>query len=210
MFYSGVFYCPRIFLTHKFRCLFSLILLFFILVLLHLQRSYQTDLPRISSNLIYQQKILVPVSIKDLYGYKVVCSDRNKNNFIQQLINKCQIDFQGHFNLTLHPPEDFQIDSLATNRYLQQWQTIDSSCSILNNETIAIVIPYRDRKENLRNLLFNLIQLLQRQKITNYQIFIVEQQTTGAFNKGRLLNIAFEYLRKTYRPTCVIFHGKFK
>ena len=210
MYRFGVFHCLRIFMTNRFRFISSFILLLFLLVFfLRFHRSLPTNSLRKSRNLLNQQKILVPVSIKDLYDYQVVCSDTNRDDSIRQLTDNCQINFQGHLNVTLHPPDDFQIDSLSTNKYLQQWQTIDSSCSLHSNETIAIVIPYRDRRKNLRNLLFSLIPLLQRQKISRYQIFIVEQETTGAFNKGRLLNIAFKYLRNTYRSTCVIFHGKF-
>ncbi|CAF3383009.1 unnamed protein product [Rotaria sp. Silwood1] len=61
-------------------------------------------------------------------------------------------------------------------------------------------------KKNLKTLLYNLLPFLQRQKIFHYKIFIIEQQTLGAFNKGRLYNIAFYHLMKTYKPTCVIFH----
>ena len=79
---------------------------------------------------------------------------------------------------------------------------------MLKNETLAIIIPYRDREENLRNLLFNLVPFLNRQRISNYKIFLVEQAALGPFNKGRLYNVAFSHLMNTYKPTCVIFHGK--
>jgi hypothetical protein len=149
--------------------------------------------------------------MKRLYDYRVVCSNNNdvayQNDSINQLLKTCQINFNGNLKINLHPPDDFQIRSLSTKKYVKSWQ-INHPCSLYQNETIAIVISYRDREKNLQILLYNLIPLLQRQKILNYKIFIIEQKTSGAFNKGRLYNIAFNHLMKTYQPTCVIFHGE--
>lgn len=208
MYRYGVFYSSRFFLNNRIRLFSGLIFLLLFIFFVHFRTPLLTDSSPKLSNLLDHQKILVPVSIKHLYDYQVMCPDKNTVDFIPQLTQTCQIDFRGHTNVTLQPPEDFQLDSLATNPYLKQWQT-SQSCSFDQNETLAIIIPYRDRKENLRRLLYNLIPFLQRQKISNYRIYVIEQQTTGAFNKGRLLNIAFEYLRRTSRSTCVIFHGKF-
>ena len=205
----GFFYSPRFLLNNKIRLFSSVIFFLLLIFLIRFRTPLPTNSPHKLLNLLDHQKILVPVSIKHLYDYQVVCPDKNNADLIPQLNQTCQIHFQGHINVTLSPPDDFQIDSLSTNTYLKRWQTTNA-CSLHQNETLAIVIPYRDRKENLRNILYNLILLLQRQKISNYRIFVIEQQTTGAFNKGRLLNIAFEHLRKTSRPTCVIFHGRFQ
>jgi len=162
-------------------------------------------------DLLARQKILVPVNINRLYEYRVVCSNKNdivyRNDSINQLLKICQINFNGSLKINLHPPNDFHIRSLSTTKYVKLWQT-SHPCSLYQNETIAIVISYRDREKNLQILLYNLIPLLQRQKIFNYKIFIIEQKTLGAFNKGRLYNIAFNHLMKTYQPTCVIFHGE--
>ncbi|CAF1079260.1 unnamed protein product [Adineta steineri] len=162
-----------------------------------------------SSNLLIQQKILVPVHISRLYDYQVVCTGKdgiiNRNDLISQLSKTCQIKVNGTLNMNLNPPDDFQIRSSSSLKYVKLWQ-VTNVCTLFQNETIAIIIPYRDREKNLQNLLYNLIPLLQRQSILNYKIFISEQQTLGAFNKGRLNNIAFHYIMKTYKPTCVIFH----
>jgi hypothetical protein len=164
------------------------------------------------SNFIERRLILVPLHIDRLYEQRVLCSGVraivNRTDLFKQLSNECQIDFNRTLPIDLHPPDDFQIRSNSTMKYQRQW-TINESCSILTNETVAIVISYRDRYENLRTLLFNLIPLLTEQKISNYRIFLIEQQTSDGFNKGRLYNIAFTYLMKTYKPSCIIFHGKY-
>jgi len=162
-------------------------------------------------DLINTEKILIPVNVNRLYDYRILCSDNNGTLNQKDLINKlskiCQVNLNGSLKINLNPPNDFQIHSSSTSNYVKLWQT-KSLCSLYENETIAIIISYRDRKINLRNLLFNLIPLLQRQNIINYKIFIIEQLTLGAFNKGRLYNIAFSHIMKIYKPTCVIFHGK--
>lgn len=177
--------------------------------------DYRTN-HEISSNilqrhyLLTKQKILVPVSIKHLYDYRVVCNGKRGNldrtNLINQLSKTCRINLSKKANISLSVPDNFEIRSLKSSIYAKSWQT-NTSCSLYNNETVAIIMTYRDRKENLRTLLYNLIPLLQRQKINKYKIFIVEQQAIGAFNKGRLYNIGFEHVMKTYKPNCIIFHG---
>lgn len=215
-----IFYRSRIFTKNKFRLssIFIFILLFIILIIrTYFYQNLYLFNPSIAYNqhseLLNKQKILLPVTIKKLYDYRVVCSHNNgtidRKNLLKQLSKTCHINLNGSLKLNLNPPDDFQIRLSTSSKYLKLWQT-NTSCSLYGNETIAIIISYRDRKKNLEDLLYNLIPFLQRQHIRKYKIFIIEQQTTGAFNKGRLYNIAFHHLMKTYKPTCVIFHGKLK
>ncbi|CAF1215284.1 unnamed protein product [Adineta ricciae] len=161
------------------------------------------------SYLIEKEKVLVPVNIWRLFDHQVVCQDQqgvlDRTELINQISKTCNIQLNGTISIDLHPPIDFQVRSPSTSKYAQLWQTT-KKCSLYENETVAIVIPYRDRENNLRNLLYNLVPFLNRQSIVNYKIFIVEQQALGAFNKARLNNFAFHHLMKTYKPTCVIFH----
>jgi hypothetical protein len=215
-----IFYYLRTFTNRKFRFLsififFASIFLLIISVIrtpIH-QNSYLFDdsiYYKKPLDLLTKKKILVPVNINRLYDYRVVCSDNNgtinRTDLINQLSKTCKINLNGSLKINLNPPNDFQIRSSLTSKYVKLWNTT-KICSIYQNEVTAIIIPYRDREKNLQNLLYNLIPLLQRQNILNYKIFIIEQQTSGAFNKGRLYNIAFYHLMKTYKPTCVIFHG---
>ena len=72
---------------------------------------------------------------------------------------------------------------------------------------IAIIIPYKNRADNLNTWLFNMHPFLQRQEIS-YTIFVVEQINDQLFNKGILMNSAFiEIFNKSkHNFECLIFH----
>lgn len=57
---------------------------------------------------------------------------------------------------------------------------------------LTVVIPYRDREQHLRQLLPVLQDQLRRQRL-NYRILVVEQESGGKFNRGRLLNAGMHY-----------------
>lgn len=83
---------------------------------------------------------------------------------------------------------------------------------------VAIIIPYKDRADNLNSFLFNMHMFLQKQEL-EYQIFVVEQINDDLFNKGILMNSCFLEIYKAhygsnvtikyfddYPFDCVIFH----
>jgi len=70
---------------------------------------------------------------------------------------------------------------------------------------VAIVVPYRNREQQLPIFLKNLHPFLMKQQI-DYGIFIVEQFGTGELNRGKLKNVGFVEARKMYDWDCVIFH----
>ena len=55
---------------------------------------------------------------------------------------------------------------------------------------VAIIIPYKDRQNNLNYFLNHMHPFLQRQEL-EYQIFVVEQVNNQLFNKGILMNSGF-------------------
>lgn len=55
---------------------------------------------------------------------------------------------------------------------------------------VAIIIPYRDRLDNLKIFLNNMHRYLTRQKI-NYGIYVIEPVRNITFNRGLLMNIGF-------------------
>jgi hypothetical protein len=72
----------------------------------------------------------------------------------------------------------------------------------------AIIITFLKRDKNLIELLLNLHSFLQRQFI-HYKIFVAEQfNSNEPFNKGRLYNIAFKYIKSKYKNNvnCFILH----
>lgn len=72
-------------------------------------------------------------------------------------------------------------------------------------DRVAIVVPYRDRKQHLPILLKNLHPFLMKQQI-DYGIFLVEQSPDGSFNRAKLMNIGFVEALKIYDWDCFIFH----
>ncbi|KAK0419169.1 hypothetical protein QR680_013991 [Steinernema hermaphroditum] len=69
---------------------------------------------------------------------------------------------------------------------------------------IAIVIPFRDRHENLMTFLPVLISVLQRQNL-DFRFVLAEQLGTEVFNKGRVMNAGFIAAEKL-GVDCVFFH----
>lgn len=70
---------------------------------------------------------------------------------------------------------------------------------------VAIIIPYRNRYEHLVTFLYNLHPVLLRQQI-DYQIFVVEQEGTGQFNRAMLMNVGSVEALKERQFDCFIFH----
>ncbi|XP_043274638.1 beta-1,4-N-acetylgalactosaminyltransferase bre-4-like [Venturia canescens] len=70
---------------------------------------------------------------------------------------------------------------------------------------VAIVIPFRNRPEHLQTLVYNLHPILLRQQI-DYQIFVVEQEGTGQFNRAMLMNVGYVEALKERMFDCFIFH----
>ncbi|KAL7287863.1 hypothetical protein TKK_0017928 [Trichogramma kaykai] len=70
---------------------------------------------------------------------------------------------------------------------------------------VAIVVPFRDRFPHLMTLLYNLHPLLLRQQL-DYQIFVVEQEGTGQFNRAMLMNVGYVEALKERPFDCFVFH----
>ena len=82
---------------------------------------------------------------------------------------------------------------------------------------VAIIIPYKNRLDNLNHFLNHMHPFLQRQEL-EYQIFVVEQANDQLFNKGILMNAGFLEIMSldslkltdlsafTFQFDCVIFH----
>jgi len=72
-------------------------------------------------------------------------------------------------------------------------------------DRVAVVVPFRDRKQHLPILLKNLHPFLMKQQI-DYGIFIVEQSSDGNFNRAKLMNVGFVEALKLYEWDCFVFH----
>ncbi|CAN7938022.1 unnamed protein product, partial [Ixodes hexagonus] len=68
---------------------------------------------------------------------------------------------------------------------------------------VAILVPYRDRKEHLGVFLYNMHQMLPRQQI-DYCIFVIEQDRKGKFNRGKLFNVGYLESLALYDYDCLV------
>ncbi|XP_066462569.1 beta-1,4-galactosyltransferase 3-like isoform X2 [Eleutherodactylus coqui] len=78
-----------------------------------------------------------------------------------------------------------------------------TDCESTHNS--AIIIPYRNREQHLKYLLYYLHPFLQRQQL-NYGIYIITQSGDFTFNRGKLLNVGFKEAMKDEDWDCMLFH----
>lgn len=64
--------------------------------------------------------------------------------------------------------------------------------SFAADRRLAVIIPYRDREDHLRQLIPVLRRTLDAQGL-RYKVLIVEQAAGGLFNRGRLLNVGMHF-----------------
>jgi hypothetical protein len=67
----------------------------------------------------------------------------------------------------------------------------------MRNHKLAIVVPYRDRREHL-DIFLPHIQSFLKDKNIDYKIFVIEQSDDKPFNYGKLCNSAFHLLKDEY------------
>lgn len=75
------------------------------------------------------------------------------------------------------------------------------------NKRLAIIVPYRDRPQHLKEFLPHMANYFQRDKLDRYipvSIHIVEQGGTAAFNRGKILNCGYKLAREDADYVC--FH----
>ena len=71
-------------------------------------------------------------------------------------------------------------------------------------DRLGVIIPFRNRDEHLSKLLPELKNTLSDQGI-DYRIFIIDQSDDKEFNRGKLLNVGYEYAKK-HECTYLVFH----
>jgi hypothetical protein len=110
-----------------------------------------------------------------------------------------------NLNLT-HVPE-IEIEKFLENKNLSVkfgGQAAPKECQ--SRHKVAIVIPYRDRQENLELFLMNMHPFLAKQQL-DYGIYLVEPIANISFNRGLLMNIGFvESIKDADRWQCFVFH----
>jgi hypothetical protein len=72
------------------------------------------------------------------------------------------------------------------------------------NNKLGIVVPYRNRYEQLLIFKKSIISYLKNKDI-DFELIIVEQDNAKEFNRGKLLNVGFTYAKK-FKCNYVVFH----
>uniref|UniRef100_A0A1A7YSM1 Beta-1,4-galactosyltransferase n=1 Tax=Iconisemion striatum TaxID=60296 RepID=A0A1A7YSM1_9TELE len=72
-------------------------------------------------------------------------------------------------------------------------------------QSVAILIPHRNRERHLLYLLHHLHPFLQRQQL-HYAIYVIHQAGDATFNRAKLLNVGYLEALKDYSWDCFIFH----
>ncbi|XP_060558737.1 beta-1,4-galactosyltransferase 4-like, partial [Ruditapes philippinarum] len=74
-----------------------------------------------------------------------------------------------------------------------------------SSQNVAVIIPYRDRPDQLKILVNHLHNMLQRQRVF-YGIYVVEMALPVQFNRGILANVGFLTAGSIVNYTCYIIH----
>ncbi|XP_061661938.1 beta-1,4-galactosyltransferase 1-like [Syngnathoides biaculeatus] len=69
---------------------------------------------------------------------------------------------------------------------------------------VAIIIPFRNRDEHLKQWLYYLHPILMRQQL-DYGVYVINQAGEGVFNRAKLLNAGFVEALKYYDYNCFVF-----
>jgi len=72
---------------------------------------------------------------------------------------------------------------------------------------IAILVPYRNREEHLKQFLYHIHPILARQELS-YGIYVIEPVTNVTFNRGLLFNAGFIESNKDNKDRwqCHVYH----
>ena len=123
-----------------------------------------------------------------------------------RLMKKCQVQpnsLLGRFNITKYVTAA-EVSNNQTNMKVKYGGVYRPS-NCVSEQTVAIIIPYRDREEHL-NILVNLLHnILQRQQL-QYGIYVVEMALPVQFNRGLLANAGFLNAHSIGNYSCYIIH----
>lgn len=121
--------------------------------------------------------------------------------------NACTTTIVKNKNLSLmYPNENPKEEPAALARRLSvlpggQWKP--TNCQPIFN--VAIILPYRNRLEQLNIFMNYMHPFLQSQNL-DYRIFVIEQSATKEFNRAKLFNVGFVEAAKISDFHCFIFH----
>ncbi|XP_019729140.1 beta-1,4-galactosyltransferase 4 [Hippocampus comes] len=109
---------------------------------------------------------------------------------------------QGAVKLNFEP--SLQLEEVeGENKRVAQGRYQPWDCTA--RQSVAILIPHRNRERHLLYLLHHLHPFLQRQQL-HYAVYVIQQAGDGTFNRAKLLNVGYLEALKDYSWDCFIFH----
>ncbi|GBP89328.1 Beta-1,4-galactosyltransferase 7 [Eumeta japonica] len=93
-----------------------------------------------------------------------------------------------NFNSTTSPSSDLN-EARESDILPKKGRHLKSSAS---KERLAIIVPFRDRFEELLQFLPHMTKFLEKQKIP-FHVFVVQQADSYRFNRASLINVGFLY-----------------
>ncbi|RVE48908.1 hypothetical protein evm_006478 [Chilo suppressalis] len=145
-----------------------------------------------------------------------------KNKILQlhhTLLNELHKEISSNLVLKKNKPDCHYDDILQSTESIENWQVPkkydDFSANGISNGSftpdecnpmfsVAILVTYRNRQNQLDIFLPYMHNFLRKQKI-HYKIFLIEQQDNKSWNKGLLYNIGARYAMAERFP-CLILH----
>ena len=92
-------------------------------------------------------------------------------------------------------PYEFDIEYYLFKKKISLDGGVFTTVDCVPVANMAIIIPYRNRWKPLMQLLRYMHRIWSRCGI-NYQLFLVQQTGSGAFNKGALMNSAYDFITR--------------
>ncbi|XP_064086364.1 beta-1,4-galactosyltransferase 1-like [Macrobrachium nipponense] len=104
---------------------------------------------------------------------------------------------------------DVEFDSLIEEELVKKYKIQPGGSwkpqECLSRYQVTIVVPYRNRSQQLRQFLTYMHPYLIRQQL-DYRIVVVEQSNVTTFNRAKLFNIGFVESLKMATVDCFVFH----
>ena len=124
------------------------------------------------------------------------------NNKTREFCDIIPPDLRGRLPIHLDLPQYADIE--AENRNLiAGGESSPESCQA--NFNVAIIVPYRDREEQLLVFLRHIHPFLRKQQL-HYRIYIVNQADKNKFNRAMLMNVGYTEALADFPWDCFIFH----
>lgn len=160
---------------------------------------------------IKKQKSIVPELKLNFFNNKTI----NKTKIINKTVTDCDKKLLGNISIietsnytNLFSKKISHLMNIEGYEFLK-YLKIGGSFKPKNcfAHKMALVIPFKNRHQNLNRFLLNMHPFLQRQ-LLSYTIFVVEQANDQLFDKGILMNAAYLEIKKNYKNIfdCIMLH----